>query len=117
MERSLLRRMLGPGADDILYDLTVRQHLKPHRSVGDTMSDAASGLGFCVSAAELALEWLQIDPATSIGRLRRGQLSQLSRSIYQYRRRADMAAAPCARTDLSFVTHVVDDSAQELGLA
>jgi len=115
MERSLLRQVLRPSADDILYDLTMRQHLKPHRSIGGALSDAASRLGYCLSAAERALGWLQIDPATSIGRLRRCQLTQLSQSIQRFGR---PTAAPYAirSAELSFVPQLLDDGTQQPGL-
>lgn len=114
MERSLLRRIPGLGADAILYDLTMRQHLKPHRSVVGALSDASLRLGFCVSAAGRALEWLQIDPVTSIGRLRRAQLTQLAQSIHRYGQRADLAVSgPGTLAGLCFVPPGLDDGARQ----
>jgi hypothetical protein len=89
MERSLLRQMLAQSADDILHELTIRQHLNPHRGVSQVLSDAISGLGVCDLAAGRALEWLQIEPSMSIGRLRRAQLIQLSRCTHRFWRQGD----------------------------
>jgi len=133
MERSLLRRVPAPSADDILYDLTMRQHLKPHRSIGEALSDAASGLGLCVMAAGHALARLQIEPTGSIGRLRRGQLVQLSGCIHRYWRRAGVALGPSELTGFdgfdkpkagkltaggsSFGSQALDECAQSPGVA
>jgi hypothetical protein len=88
MEFTLLGRISGTGADDILYDLTVRQHLKPHQSIAEALSDAAAALGFCMTAAFRALKRQQIEPTGSIGRLHRGQLVQLSGCIHRHWRHA-----------------------------
>ena len=93
MNRSFLRRRLSPGSDDILASLTVRQHLNPHRPLGPTLSDAAEEVGFCPDAAARALEWLGLDPAVSVGRLRRTELTQLARCIHRFWRQSTAGAA------------------------
>jgi hypothetical protein len=88
MNRSFLRRLRSPDSDDILANLTVRQHLQPHRPLGPALADAAEEVGFCPEAATRAVQWLGLDPAVSIGRLRRTELTQLARCIYRFWRQA-----------------------------
>jgi len=71
-------------ADDILKDLTIRQFLHPHDSVYDVIERSAKTLGFCPRAAAHAMRWLQVDPRSSIGRLRRTELTQLARSVHRF---------------------------------
>ena len=92
-----LRRLRRPGADDILRDLTDRQHLSPHRPVGQVLAAAATAVGFCPQAGEAAVAWLQINPAAAVGRLRRTELAQLARCIHRIWRRS-RAAEPAERS-------------------
>ena len=80
----------GPAleADIILNDLSTRQYLTPHVPLKDVLAAEERELGVCPRAAETALQWLGFDPATSIGRLRRSELSQLARSIERFWRQA-----------------------------
>jgi hypothetical protein len=78
----------GTSGDHLLSDLTRRQYLRPHVPVGETLLASAEAIGFCPRAAEHALGWLEIDPAQSIGRLRRTELMQLTRSIHRFWRHA-----------------------------
>lgn len=71
-------------SDHILQDLTVRQHLRPHGGLEDVLSASAQSLGYCPRAAFHAMRWLEIDPSTSVGRLRRTELTQLARSIHRF---------------------------------
>jgi hypothetical protein len=71
-------------SNHILDDLTRRQFLHPHLSIADGLAQASAELGFCPRAAAHALEWLEMNPAQSIGRLRRTELTQLARSIYRF---------------------------------
>jgi len=82
-------------ADHILTDLTMRQFLRPHSSVRDVLAASSQAVGYCSQAAEHALRWLDNDPAQSIGRLRRTELTQLAHSIHRFWRHA---AAMEART-------------------
>lgn len=87
MDRSdlvYLRRLLRPDAEDILEDLTRRQHLKPHQPVSEALSESAAAVGFCPTIVGQALQWLQLDPAVAIGRLRRTQLTQLARCVHRF---------------------------------
>ena len=93
MARSFLRRLRAPDADDILHDLTTRQHLLPHRPVGEVLAASAVEIGFCTDAAARAVEWLKLDRSSAIGRLRRSELAQLSLSIYRFWRQARAAEA------------------------
>ena len=84
MDRSYLRRLLRPDADDILDDLTSRQHLKPHTPVSEALTESAATVGFCPGVIGRALHWLQLEPAVAIGRLRRTQLTQLARCVHRF---------------------------------
>ena len=97
VNRSFPRRLGSPDPDDILRELSTRQHLVPHRPVGEALAAAAAEAGFCPAAAERALGWLQIDPAAKIGRLRRSELAQLAHSIYRFRRSSPAADAPASQ--------------------
>ena len=86
----------GTNADEILRELTTRQHLTPHRPVGQVVAETAERVGACLVAADRALERLQLERDRSIGRLRRGELIQLARGMYRLWARAlalDTAAA------------------------
>ena len=75
---------LGTDAEGILQELSTRQHLAPHRPLGDVLSDTVETTGVCPDAAARALAWLNLPPDRSIGRLRRGELMQLARCTYRY---------------------------------
>ena len=92
----------GTDADGILRELTTRQHLTPHRPVGQVVTETAERVGACLVAADRALERLQLDRGQSIGRLRRGELIQLARGMYRLWARAlarDTAAADAGAAD------------------
>jgi hypothetical protein len=77
-------RLQKVDSDCILQDLTDRQHLRPHQTLAHALEAASASLGFCPHAAETALLWLQLDPGTTLGRLRRTQLAQLANSIHRF---------------------------------
>jgi hypothetical protein len=83
-----VKRLQLTDADRILQDLSSRQHTGPHQRLGEALERASQALGFCPQAAETALRWLQLDSNAVIGRLRRTQLIQLSRSIHRFWRQA-----------------------------
>ena len=92
----------GTDADGILRELTTRQHLTPHRLVGQVVAETAERVGACMVAVERALDRLQLDRNRSIGRLRRGELIQLARGMYRLWARAlqrDTAAADAGAAD------------------
>ena len=95
----------GTDSDGILRELTTRQHLAPHRPVGEVVAETAERVGACMVAADRALARLQLDRSRSIGRLRRGELIQLARGMYRLWARALMAeaAATAAAPDTSHV--------------
>jgi hypothetical protein len=88
MNRSYLRRLKTPDSDEILHDLTTRQHLFPREALSRVLADSASEIGFCPAAAERAVAWLQLDAGTAIGRLRRTELAQLARCVYRFWRQS-----------------------------
>ena len=73
----------GTDADGVLRELTVRQHLTPHRPLGDVVAEIVGRVGACPVAAERALDRLELDRSRSIGRLKRGELIQLARGMYR----------------------------------
>lgn len=96
MDRSQLRRLLAPGPDEILRDLSDRQFTHPHRPLGDVLADLARRSGLCPAAAGRAVAWLELSPAVAVGRLTRTQLAQLARSAHRFGRQASAAALAAA---------------------
>ena len=78
-------------ADGILHELTTRQHLSPHRPLAQVVSEMTDRTGVCPVAVERALGWLGLDPSRPVGRLRRGELSQLARAVHRFWTRAIVA--------------------------
>jgi hypothetical protein len=74
----------GLDAEAILQELTTRQHLSPHRPLGQVVADLVDRTGVCPVAAERALAWLSLDGNRPVGRLRRGELSQLARAVHRF---------------------------------
>jgi hypothetical protein len=93
MDRSFLRRLRSPDSDDILAELTTRQHLAPHAALAGVLADAARAVGFCPDAAARATEWLGLDAAAAVGRLRRTELTQLARCIHRFWRQSVSGSA------------------------
>ena len=87
MERTTGKHAQGPipitDADGLLRELTVRQHLTPHRPLGQVVAEIVERVGACPVAADGAMTWLDLQPDRSIGRLKRGELSQLARSMHR----------------------------------
>ena len=88
MHRSLLRRILMNECESLLDALSTRQHLRPHEPVGEALANVGAQLDVCPNASAEALRWLDLDPARSIGRLRRTELMQLARSVHRFWRQA-----------------------------
>jgi len=78
------RRLDDTGADAILDDLSSRQHLTPHTSLEMALNASQQKLGFCPNAGEEAVGWLRFDRQRAIGRLKRGEIIQLARSIHRF---------------------------------
>ena len=78
------KHSLGTDAEGILQELTTRQHLAPHRPLGDVVGEIVESTGVCPAAAGRALAWLNLPADRSVGRLRRGELIQLARSMYRF---------------------------------
>ena len=89
------RRLLDEEFDRLLQLLTIQQHLNPHEPVAQALARTVDDLDVCPIAVESAIQWLQIDPSISIGRLRRTELTQLARSIHRFWRQS--VPAPQAR--------------------
>jgi hypothetical protein len=82
--KTTAKHPLGTDAEGILQELTTRQHLAPHRPLSEVVAETVAAAGVCPAAAERALGWLNLQPDRSIGRLRRGELIQLARSMYRF---------------------------------
>src|SRR5579884_4223543 len=65
-------------SDSILSELSARQYLDPHRPLDVVLAEAQRQLGFCPAAAAAAVQWLGLDGARAVGRLRRAELIQLA---------------------------------------
>jgi hypothetical protein len=97
MDRTYLRRLKTPDSDEILNDLSNRQHLFPRRALSQVLAESAEAIGFCPAAAARSVAWLQLDGSAAIGRLRRTELAQLARCVYRFWRQSladETAAAP-----------------------
>jgi len=92
MDRQQLRRLLRADTQLILDAFTTRQHLRPHQPIQQVLPDVVNDIGCCPVAIAQAMEWLRIDPKMPIGRLRRSELMQLSRSIQRFWRNASIRA-------------------------
>ena len=71
-------------AEAILQELTIRQHLSPHKPLRQVLAQART----CPVAAEHAMEWLGLNGARAIGRLKRVELIQLAKSLHRIWKRA-----------------------------
>lgn len=77
-------RTANVDSDRILADLLARQHLTPHKPLGEVLDAAGSVFSWCPNAARTALDWLSLNPDQAVGRLRKTELIQLSRSIQRF---------------------------------
>jgi hypothetical protein len=84
MNNWMLRRLIRNDFDHLLELLLTRQYLRPHEPIAKSLNQAIDSLGVCPGAVAQAIQWLQIDPQTSVGRLRRTELTQLARSIHRF---------------------------------
>jgi len=87
------------AAETILAFLSDSQYLHPHQSLDQVLREAVDTAGVCPDAIAQSLQWLQLNAAQSLGRLRRTELVQLARSIHRFWRQAVMEsqAVPSAR--------------------
>lgn len=84
-------------SDAILSYLTLRQHVRPHMPVGILLDETIQTFDCCPEAVVRGIEWLKIDPAGAVGRLRRSQLVQLARAIHRFWTRNLNAAASASQ--------------------
>lgn len=82
--------------EQILEHLTLRQHVAPHRPLGEALEELCRSVGACPVAVERAADWLEFPAELSFGRLRRSELVQLSRSIHRFWRAAVAREAAAA---------------------
>jgi hypothetical protein len=95
MKHADIRRLLDADFQNLLDELTSRQHLNPHEPVGSVLARTVDCLGVCPVAIEQATKWLSLDVSTPIGRLRRTELTQLARSVHRFwREQRENAARP-----------------------
>ena len=80
-------------ADELLRTLSTRQHLHPHRPLGDALADLAGTCGLCTAAAASVIARLGLDANRAIGRLTRSQLAHLARVVARLCRHS-MSGAP-----------------------
>lgn len=71
-------------SDQILAYLLARQHLNPHKLLGEVLDAAGSAFSWCPNAARTAVDWLSLNTDQAVGRLRKTELIQLSRSIHRF---------------------------------
>ncbi|QOV92026.1 hypothetical protein [Humisphaera borealis] len=80
----LKARVPAYDADELLAALSERQFIRPHSSIGVALAELATRYSFCDLIPGRALAWLELDGSVAIGRLRRSELSQLSRCIHRF---------------------------------
>jgi hypothetical protein len=84
MKNAFIRRLLDADFQNLLDELTSRQHLSPHEPLDAVLARTVECLGVCPVAIEQATKWLSLDGSTPIGRLRRTELTQLARSVHRF---------------------------------
>ena len=94
MNRWLFRRLLVNESESMLNTLSTYQHLHPHEPLADALAHVRDEMGICPNAIEAAIGWLEVDPSKAIGRLRRTELMQLSRSIHRFWRQQEPMPEP-----------------------
>lgn len=70
--------------DALLFFLTTRQHLGPHDTIAQVLERTIDQFNCCPAAIARAIQWLKLDPAAAIGRLRRSELVQLARVLHRF---------------------------------
>jgi len=95
MNRTILRRLKTIDPADILIELSARQHLAPRKSLEDVLTHVAAKLGLTLSSVRSAARRIELDPAGSVGRLKRAELENLARFIHRAYRH-EIACAPVA---------------------
>jgi len=96
MNRSFIRPAPIADSDAILNILTTRQHLSPHAPLDDVLRSVIDDLSCCPAAVQHATDWLKLNPAQPIGRLRRTELMQLAKAVHRFWGRSLAEAASSA---------------------
>ena len=99
MSRAQFRPGTPGASDDVVDLLTTQQYLRPHQTVREVLRKAMDQLGCCPRAIARALQWLSIDAAQPVGRLRRSELIQLGKSISRFWQQAAQSDAQAAHGD------------------
>ena len=95
MKRTLFRQSVLADSDQLLQLLTTRQHLAPLAGVGEVLQRLSNELGICPTVIARAMEWLETDRKIAIGRLRRTELTQLSRVLHRFwRQTSNLRSSP-----------------------
>jgi hypothetical protein len=71
----------------ILGLLSQMQFVRPHQPLQEALSTVQEQIGICRAVVERAVRWLELDESLAIGRLRRGELAQLSECMHRFWRR------------------------------
>jgi hypothetical protein len=82
----------------MLAHLSDRQPLHPHQRLRVVLDETTDRFGCCPLAIERALQWLNIDGAVSVGRLRRSELIQLARSVHRFWRTPTLSHDPAMQS-------------------
>ncbi|HEY7087120.1 MAG TPA: hypothetical protein VH518_03465 [Tepidisphaeraceae bacterium] len=77
-------RLPDVDSDAILKYLTHRQHIHPRQSIREALDETTELFGCCPEAIVRGITWLGIDPARTIGRLRRSELVQLAKAVHRF---------------------------------
>jgi hypothetical protein len=88
MDSNYQRFLAAGDADRVVEALSRQQFLRPHQSVNAAIAAVVDELGVCPDAAREAVESLDTNPTSAIGRLRRTELIQLGRTIYRFWRQS-----------------------------
>lgn len=83
MDRQFTRFTQNREVDQIVDHLSEQQHLRPHHALADAVGRAQLEAGYCLEAAQHAIQTLALDPQSQIGRLKRTEIVQLAKAIYR----------------------------------
>jgi len=81
-----LRSLVQVRAETILETLTQQQFLHPHRAIGAVLRETLPQLGASVKDGATVMDRLGLDPEIAVGRLRRTEITQLSRALHRQAR-------------------------------
>ena len=88
LDQDYLRFLAVGNAERMVDALSQEQFLRPHQPLETALGSVKEAMGVCPAATRMAMESLQLDATTLIGRLRRTELIQLARAIYRHWRQS-----------------------------